>query len=103
MKRFRAIILVTICACAAAFLAHASRCRAEAPVQSVAEIRTPKPPPTPRINGPAIFGVRPGHPFLYRIPATGERPMTFSARGLPAGVSLDPQTGQLTGSLGKPG
>jgi hypothetical protein len=39
-----------------------------------AEIRTPKAPATPRINGPDIFGVRPGNPFLYHIPATGERP-----------------------------
>src|SRR6476646_5370431 len=42
------------------------------------EIRTPPAPATPRINGPGIFGVRPNHPFLYTIPATGERPMTFS-------------------------
>ncbi len=65
----------------------------------VAEIRTPKPPATPRINGPLIFGVRPGHPFLYRIPATGDRPMTFSVDGLPSGLKLDARTGQITGSL----
>ena len=41
-------------------------------------IRTPPAPDTPRINGPDIFGVRPGSPFLYTIPATGDRPMTFS-------------------------
>ena len=33
----------------------------------------------PRINGPKIYGQRPGRPFLYTIPATGERPMTFAA------------------------
>ena len=32
----------------------------------------------PQIHGPKIRGVRPGHPFIYRIPATGGRPMTFS-------------------------
>ncbi|TAK91661.1 MAG: alpha-galactosidase, partial [Verrucomicrobia bacterium] len=67
------------------------------------EIRTPKPSAAPRINGPGIFGVRPGHPFLYRIPATGERPMTFSADKSPDGLKLDSQTGQITGSLPKVG
>src|SRR6266849_4407039 len=52
------------------------------------EIRTPKAPIAPRINGPFVFGVRPGHPFLYNIPATGDRPMSFSAEGLPAGLQL---------------
>ena len=67
------------------------------------EIRTPKAPATPRINGPAIFGVRPGNPFLYHIPATGDRPMTFSASGLPAGLTLNAQTGDISGSLPDPG
>ena len=48
-------------------------------------VLTPKPPATPRINGPKVFGVRPGHPFLYTIPATGERPMEFGVDDLPAG------------------
>jgi len=67
------------------------------------EILTPKPPATPRINGPTVFGVRPGSPFLYAIPATGERPMTFSAENLPAGLQLDTATGQITGSLAAAG
>lgn len=62
-------------------------------------ILTPPAPSTPRINGASVFGVRPGSPFLYTIPATGDRPMTFSAEGLPSGLSLDPSTGQITGSL----
>ena len=44
-------------------------------------ILTPKPGPIPRINGPIVFGVRPGSPFLYAIPATGTRPM-LSARAV---------------------
>lgn len=67
--------------------------------QEKAAILTPKPPLTPRINGPKVYGCRPGNPFLYRIPATGERPMQFAASNLPAGLSLDPQTGILSGSL----
>jgi alpha-galactosidase len=60
-------------------------------------ILTPREPHTPRINGPGIYGERPGNPFLYTIPATGDRPMTFAADGLPAGLTLDPNTGQITG------
>ena len=63
------------------------------------EILTPKPAPTPRINGPKVFGVRPGSPFLYSIPTTGDRPMTFSADGLPDGVKLDRATGRISGTL----
>jgi len=51
-------------------------------------ILTPKPAPAPRLNGPKVYGARPGHPFLYRIPAQGERPMTFSASGCPRGFNL---------------
>lgn len=66
-------------------------------------ILTPKPAPTPRINGAKVFGVRPGSPFLFRIAATGDRPMTFSADGLPDGLKLDAATGQITGRLDKAG
>ncbi len=62
-------------------------------------IRTPKPPETPRINGASIFGVRPGSPFLYHIPATGDRPMNFFARGLPEGLKLNKATGEITGKI----
>ena len=62
-----------------------------------AVILTPKPGPAPRINGPKVYGCRPGHPFLYRIPTQGERPMTFSAEQLPASLKLDAETGILTG------
>ena len=64
---------------------------------------TPPAPRTPRINGPAIFGVRPGSPCLYTIPATGDRPMTFSADHLPRGLKLDYTTGRITGKVGKAG
>lgn len=66
-------------------------------------ILTPKPGPKPRINGPTIYGCRPGNPFLYRIPTTGERPITFAADNLPDGLKLDAQTGILTGCIEKPG
>jgi len=68
-----------------------------------AVILTPAAPASPRINGARVFGVRPGHPFLWQIPATGDRPMTFAAEGLPAGLALDAATGRITGSLAAPG
>lgn len=58
---------------------------------------TPPAPAAPRINGPKLTGVRPGAPFLFRIPCTGERPMAFSATDLPAGLQLDATTGILRG------
>ena len=60
-------------------------------------ILTPREPHTPRINGPSVYGQRPGNPFLFTIPATGDRPMTFAADGLPAGLKLDPNTGRISG------
>lgn len=81
-------------------------------------ILTPPAPATPRINGANVFGVRPGSPLLYTIPATGERPMEFSIEGIPnnlliltkgheqaitrpvaGALTIDPITGQLTGSI----
>ena len=64
-----------------------------------AHILTPPAPAAPRINGPKVYGVRPGADFLFRIPATGERPMTFEAKGLPRGLKLDPATGIISGRI----
>ncbi|MBC7783357.1 MAG: putative Ig domain-containing protein [Burkholderiales bacterium] len=63
------------------------------------EILTPPAPSTPRVNGPTVFGVRPGNPFLYTIPATGDRPMKFAVDELPAGLTVDESTGRITGAI----
>lgn len=68
-----------------------------------AHILTPPPSAAPRINGPSVFGVRPGSPFLYTVPATGSRPMEFGAEGIPAGLKIDPQSGRITGKVEKAG
>jgi len=62
-------------------------------------IFTPDPPATPRINGPKIYGTRPGNDFLYRIPVTGNRPMKYAAKGLPPGLTLDTKTGIIKGKV----
>jgi len=67
-----------------------------------ADILTPPPPREPRINGPKVYGVRPGRPVLFRIPATGDRPMKFDARSLPEGLHVDFDTGIVSGRIASP-
>lgn len=99
MKRpnTRTKLSLTAIACSAALVLTCARA-GDSP-----EIRTPPAPPTPRINGPGIFGVRPDHPFLYHIPATGDRPMQFSAANLPDGLTLDAASGNITGTIHQKG
>jgi len=62
-------------------------------------ILTPKPGDTPRINCAKVTGVRPGNPFLYKIPCHGERPIHFSVKDLPSELKLNPLTGIITGKI----
>lgn len=71
--------------------------------EGVPYILTPAPSPKPQINGARVTGVRPGHPFLFRIPATGKRPLQYAATGLPQGLRLDSKTGIISGSVAKAG
>ena len=73
------------------------------PPPEPAEILTPKPGPEPKITGARVFGVRPGNPFFFKIPATGTAPLTFGAKGLPDGLKVDAKTGVITGSISKAG
>jgi alpha-galactosidase len=70
---------------------------------SIPEILTPVPSEKPRINGAKIFGVRPGSPFLFKIPATGKRPLNYEVVNLPTGLSCNSENGQITGTIDKPG
>lgn len=92
-----AVAMCSLALCAPALLAQHS-----APAAGP-EILTPAAPDTPRINSATVFGARPGAPFLFTIPATGQRPMSFSADGLPAGLQLDPATGRITGKVAAAG
>lgn len=64
---------------------------------------TPVSGEAPRINGARITGARTGKPFLFKIPVTGARPLAFEASGLPEGLTLDPVTGIISGSVSKAG
>ena len=57
----------------------------------------------PRLNNPRITGATPGRPFLFKIPASGEGPLTYSVRNLPAGLTLDARTGIISGKLQRAG
>jgi len=56
------------------------------------------PGPKPAFHGPQIVGATPRHPFQFRIPATGEEPLTFGCADLPPGLVLDAKMGVLSGA-----
>ncbi|MEI7470960.1 MAG: glycoside hydrolase family 27 protein [Chitinophagaceae bacterium] len=62
-------------------------------------ILTPKPGLAPRINGAKVFGVRPGSPFLFKIAATGKKPLQYSVENLPEGLLLNKTNGVISGVL----
>lgn len=69
------------------------------PAPPIASSRTA----VPMLNYPRVTGATPGRPFLFLIPASGEEPLTFAAKNLPAGLTLDPKTGLITGALKQAG
>jgi alpha-galactosidase len=69
------------------------------PAPAIASSRTA----APRINYPKIIGGTPGRPFLFLIPASGQGPLTFSAKNLPAGLTLDAKTGIISGAMASEG
>ena len=64
---------------------------------------TPKPSKLPNITNPTVFGARPGNPFLFTVVATGKRPIQFSAKGLPDGLKINANNGQITGTVNTKG
>jgi alpha-galactosidase len=70
--------------------------------QGAGEILTPPPPDTPRINGARVYGQRPGRPFLFTIPVTGQTPIQYSAEGLPDGLTIA-HGGHIVGVANTPG
>lgn len=70
----------------------------KAPIEPAPAIASAASPRT-AIHGARMAGATPGKPFLFLIPATGQRPLTFSAKNLPAGLMLNKDTGVISGSL----
>ncbi len=66
-------------------------------------ILTPAPSQNVRINGAKIFGVRPGSPFLFKIPATGKKPLKYEVLNIPEGLVCNPETGMITGTINMKG
>ena len=62
-------------------------------------ILTPPAPDAPRINGPKVYGVRPGSPVIFRIPTSGQKPIDFEIHNLPVGLTLDAEGGIIRGTL----
>jgi alpha-galactosidase len=115
-RRVHGLMILTAAAAGAAMIAAAGAAgpaRGPAPRGPAAAPALPPEPPItlprstpadgrPQINGPLVTGSNLGHLFLYRIPASGDAPLAYAADNLPAGLTLDPATGIITGSMKTP-
>jgi MYXO-CTERM domain-containing protein len=82
----------------ASFGAAMTLCSVAVAAQTDIAISMTGPGATPQIFGPTVLGSTPNTPFLYTVPATGQAPLTFSATGLPAGLSLASGSGTISGT-----
>lgn len=57
----------------------------------------------PVFHGAKIMGNYPGTDFLFTVPATGERPITFFSKDLPKGLNMEATTGIIKGKVTEPG
>ncbi|MEP7144188.1 MAG: putative Ig domain-containing protein [Ferruginibacter sp.] len=62
-------------------------------------ILTPQPGDKPVIHGAAVTGLKPGHPFIYKVAATGKKPLSYLADKMPEGLTLNQHTGLITGTI----
>lgn len=72
------------------------------PADTIPVIWMGAPDAAPKINPPFVVGVYPGTPLLWTVPASGTRPLSFSARRLPAGLRMN-ATGTISGTAPKAG
>jgi len=73
------------------------------PLEAPVAIAPPSSSSMPAIHGPRVTGATPGRPFLFRVPASGEAPLRFVARGLPPGLTIDAGTGIVSGRVRRAG
>ena len=66
-------------------------------------VLTPPAARAPRINGATRYGVRPGHPILYKVAVTGEKPVDISVAGLPNGAVYNAANRTITGKVTEAG
>ncbi len=66
-------------------------------------IAAARPGQEPCFNGARVVGVRPNTPLIYSLAVSGARPLEFSAKKLPAGLTLDSKSGIITGALKEKG
>lgn len=57
----------------------------------------------PRINAPYVTGNYPHTEFVFAVPTSGERPMSWKAEHLPEGLFLDSETGIIRGVVKEAG
>jgi alpha-galactosidase len=78
-------------------------------IQNVAEVSskptilTPSAPIFPRFNGPKVVGATPAKPFIFTIPVSGEKPISFSVGNLPKSLSVDLTSGIIQGTAPEKG
>jgi len=60
---------------------------------------TPAQTDKPSINSPAVYGAKPGTPFLYKIPVSGKQPISYAVKNLPGGLMLDKDKGIISGTV----
>ena len=53
----------------------------------------------PKFNGPKITANYPYTDFLFTVPVSGQKPISFKVENLPAGLSIDENTGIITGNV----
>jgi alpha-galactosidase len=70
---------------------------------SAARITIPVTDSAPAIHGAKLVGATLGREFLFLIPATGLAPLHYSAIGLPKGLSVNSNTGVISGIVIEPG
>lgn len=95
--------ILTVLSFLAVNMALSSEMPVPYPAPVPGERLTPPVSKTPSLNGASVFGIRPGSPFLHRLSASGEKPLSFSVKGLPQGLNLDSKTGIITGKVTKKG